>query len=123
MKTVLNQGVDLTPSPITIEAYGGHIVKHHGKCSLTVKYKNQTHTDTFHVTDTDGPVILGLHTCKALDLITIKYTLDIKTETAEHKHSVEQNNIGVEDKVARAQIMIDYKDCFEGYWVFQRNSM
>ena len=119
LKTVFPQGVDLTPSPITIEAYGGHIVKHHGKCSLTVKYKNQTHTDTFHVTDTDGPVILGLPTCKALDLITINYTHDIKTETAEREHSVEQNDIGVEDKAARAQIMTDYKDCFEGIGCFK----
>ena len=42
LKRVFPQGVDLTPRPITIEAYGGHIVKDHGKCSLTVKYKNQT---------------------------------------------------------------------------------
>ena len=75
--------------------------------------------DTFHVTDTDGPVILGLPTCKALDLITINYTHDIKTETAERKHSMEQNNIGVEDKAAHAQIMTDYKDCFEGIGCFK----
>ena len=69
--------------------------------------------DTFHVTDTDGPVIICLPTCKAHDLITINYTHDIKTETADRKHNVEQNDIGVEDKAARAQIMTDYKDCFE----------
>ena len=69
----------------------------------------------FHITETSGPTIIGLPSCRKLGLITLNYkgTLDVQEST-----NVNANDTKAlrpqGDKAARAQVLSDFPDVFQG---------
>ncbi len=89
---------NLQASDITIEAYGGHKVKHYGNCKLQILHDNAVMTDSFHVAQADGPIIIGCPLAEALELVTINFVHNIDSKPVEHFE--------------------EFKDCFEGIGCF-----
>ena len=70
----------LSPSSTIITGFGGHVVGHHGTCTLKLAYGGSCKSYPFHVVDADGPTILGLPTCEDLNLITMNFCITTKEE-------------------------------------------
>ena len=67
---------NLNPSNMRITAYGGSVVTHYGTCTLQVTHRNESVMSTFHV-KSNGHIIIGLPTCRALKLVTLNYAMNI----------------------------------------------
>ena len=61
----------LEPSTTVLSSYGGTRITQYGRVGLKCKYKNTPFTCNFYVADCSGPVIVGLPTCRALNLVTL----------------------------------------------------
>ncbi|CAI9715336.1 Hypothetical predicted protein [Octopus vulgaris] len=61
----------LTPSDVILTAYGGTRIPQLGKITITGTHKGKTIKCSFYVTRTEGPAILGLNTCKKLNIVSI----------------------------------------------------
>ena len=110
--------LDLMPSDTRITAFGGSTVIQYGTCSLTLRHRDTTETSTFYVVKSDGPLILGLSTCKALGLVTLNYGLSIdKVDIDEPSTCKSTRPVG--DKNAKEQVLRDYGDVFKGIGCFE----
>ncbi len=93
---------DLSPSNTTIKTYGGHNIPHLGICDIQAKYKEFQNTLQFHVVDIEGPVIIGLPTCKEMNLIQFNYNVNIQDES-----------------LLRRRILSSYGELFTGIGCFK----
>ncbi|CAI9741978.1 Hypothetical predicted protein [Octopus vulgaris] len=66
----IKEGI-LTPSDVILTAYGGTRMPQLGKTTITGTHKGKTIKCSFYVTTTEGPAILGLNTCKKLNIVSI----------------------------------------------------
>ncbi|XP_029653414.1 uncharacterized protein K02A2.6-like [Octopus sinensis] len=66
----VTQGI-LTPSDVILTAYGGTRIPQLGKTTITGTHKGKIIKCSFYVTRTEGPAILGLNTCKKLNIVSI----------------------------------------------------
>ncbi|CAI9742026.1 Hypothetical predicted protein [Octopus vulgaris] len=66
----IKEGI-LTPSDVILTAYGGTRIPQLGKTTITGTHKGKTIKCSFYVTTTEGPAILGLNTCKKLNIVSI----------------------------------------------------
>ena len=71
------------PTQTRLIAFGGHTVEMYGTCYLTLTHKERSERCLFHVSKSEGPVLLGLPTCNALQLVTFHYNIDIADNRAE----------------------------------------
>ena len=94
----------LKPSKVHIVAYGGSTVRHYGTCEVKINHRGRTEYTTAHVTDTTGPVIIGLPTCRRLGLVTLHYSLSESPVDASSGHKI----------TSRSQLLRDYNDGFTG---------
>ena len=94
----------LKPSKVRIVAYGGSTVRHYGTCEVKINHRGRTEYTTAHVTDTTGPVIIGLPTCRRLGLVTLHYSLSESPVDASSGHKI----------TSRSQLLRDYNDVFTG---------
>ncbi len=102
-------------------AYGGHEIKQFGMCNLTVDHNGHKESSIFHVTDTQGPIILGLPTCRALGLVAVNYSLQ-----SDHLQSMSRDNraektfsMTMGDINAKKKILKEYGNVFEGIGCFE----
>ena len=105
--------------------YGGHTVTHYGTRMLQVIHRNESVMSTFHVVKQNGPrpTIIGLPTCRALKLVTLKYAMNIgptaerdtDTTAAVHTHTTRPK----EDETAKTHILNEYADVFDGIGCFE----
>ena len=102
----------LTPSATTITAFGGQTIQHYGTCSLTLSHNGYSNTYPFHVVNTTGPTILGLPTCRDMNLVTLNYSI-----TTEQDKTSTQKPVG--DPAAKTEILQQYQDCFNGIGCFK----
>ena len=103
----------LTPSSVKIVAYGGTAVKLHGTCNLGIRHKNEFTSAVFYVTDTKGPVLIGLPTCQALGLVSLNFNVQV----ANHPPTTEPNPKG--STITRDQVLEQYPDVFDGIGCFE----
>ena len=73
--------VDLRPSSTRISAYGCTQIMQHGTCILTVCNDSREIAATFYVVNKEGPVILGLPTCRSLELVILKFSINATQDT------------------------------------------
>jgi len=68
----------------------------------------------FYVVQTEGPVIIGLPTCRHLGLVTLNYSIAARDGTSNSKrlHSL------VGDAETKEKILHEYKDVFSGIGCF-----
>ena len=97
----------LTPSDLTITAFGGHIIQHCGTCELRLSHGGHSEPYSFHIVTTTGPTMLGLPTCRNMKPVAPKYSLTTAT----------QDPLGNTD--AKKELPCQYKDCFEGTSCFK----
>ena len=76
----------LAKSTTILTAYGGTRIQHHGTVKIPCKFKDNETTTTFYVTDAPGNAILGLPTCKKLQLIKLEYKYKYKTPRSQSDH-------------------------------------
>ena len=107
----------LSPSSTIITGFGGHVVGHHGTCTLKLAHGGSCKSYPFHVVDADGPTILGLPTCEDLNLITMNFCITTKEEIS--GPSTPPKPVCDPDPVAKEQLLKQYRDCFEGIGCFQ----
>ena len=107
----------LSPSSTIITGFGGHVVSHHGTCTLKLAYGGSCKSYPFHVVDADGPTILGLPTCEDLNLITMNFCITTQEEIS--GPSTPPKPVCDPDPVAKEQLLKQYQDCFEGIGCFQ----
>ena len=106
---------EITPSNVRITAFGGSSVKLVGVCNMKITHKDTTEAVTFYIVNPEGPVILGLPTCRRLGLVTLNYMMN-----ADHSVSTPcslSSIIG--DQQARKQILNTFSDVFEGIGCFE----
>ena len=108
----LQQPPRILPSEIRIIAYGGTTVKQHGICTLGVRHKDAHVTTDFYVTDTKGPVLIGLPTCRALGLVSLNFHL--KTDETLKSELTDSTPRPTGDPQARAKILSEFNDVFQG---------
>ena len=108
--------LNLAPSTTTITAFGGHTVPHYGTCTLTLSHNGHSKPYEFHVVNAKGPTILGLPTCTDMKLITLNHSI-----TTQQKYSPEATTTpkAVGDPVAKAKLLQQHKDRFNGVGCFQ----
>ena len=82
--------------------------------SVTVANDKQPEVALSHVTHTTGPVILGLPTCHALGLVTLKYTLH-----TEHCSAKPVKSKPTSDLSAKKKVLEEYSDVFSGIGCFK----
>ena len=110
----------LQPTQTRLIAFGGYDVEHFGTCSLTLTHGEQSERCTFHVSKADGPVILGLPSCRALQLVTLHYNMNVVENTApENQQSTAQSTL-TGDPDARKSVLSEYADCFDGIGCFRK---
>ena len=85
-------------------AYGGSTVRNYGTFEVKINYRGRTEYTTAHVTDTTGPVIIGLPTCRRLGLVTLRYSLSESPVDASSGHKI----------TSRSQLLRNYNDVFTG---------
>ena len=102
----------LTPSATTITAFGGQTIQRYGTCSLTLSHNGYSNTYPFHVVNTTGPTILGLPTCRDMNLVILNYSI-----TTEQDKTSTQKPVG--DPAAKTEILQRYQDCFNGIGCFK----
>ncbi|XP_028416418.1 uncharacterized protein LOC114540431 [Dendronephthya gigantea] len=91
-------------------AFGGQAIEHFGTCKLALSHNDRSGLYSFHVVNTTGPTILGLSTCTDMKLVTLNYSLQCaSTGNASHGGNSE----------AKANLLTQYADCFEGIGCFQ----
>ncbi|CAI9722692.1 Hypothetical predicted protein [Octopus vulgaris] len=61
----------LTPSDVVLTAYGGTRIPQLGKATIRGTHKKKRIECTFYVTRTEGPAILGLDTCRRLNIVSV----------------------------------------------------
>ncbi len=54
-----------------LRAYGGHPLKHFGKCMIRTSYGSRHENTEFYITDDDGPALLGCKSSQALGLVKV----------------------------------------------------
>jgi len=91
----------LKPSTTRIMAYGGTEIPLYGTCELTVSHLDKKEMATFYVVQTDGPVIVGLPTCRKLGLITLNYSISTGSNIpiSHSRHTI------VGDAIAKERIL------------------
>ena len=94
----------LKPSTVRLIAFGNNQVSQLGVIDLDVTNKGITQKHEFYVTNTNGPVILGLSTCSDLNLITVNN--EVKKRPS--------------DANLRQTILREYSDVFDGIGCFER---
>jgi hypothetical protein len=99
----------LQKSDTIIKAYGGSTIPQYGTCRLIVSYASHEETSTFHVVKCDGPAILGLPSCRALQLVTLNHAMNVARP--------EEASEG--DPEERKKILEEFADCFQGVGCFQ----
>ena len=81
---------------------------------------------TFHVVNSNGPTIIGLPTCRALKLVTLNYAMNIVPTAERNTDTTADVPIYTTqpkgDESARANILNEYADVFDGNWVFRRRA-
>ena len=108
----------------SITAFGGHVITPAGMCALALQHRGTLHTTNFYVVEYNGPVILGLPSCRALQLVTINYSLSVmdmeKTVIPTTDTSLEDVHTGKprSNTLAKAAIMKEYPDRFQGVGCF-----
>ncbi len=54
-----------------LRGYGGHPLKHFGKCSIRSSYNSRQENTKFFITEEDGPALLGCQSSQALGLVKV----------------------------------------------------
>ena len=101
---VLDARTRLKPSTVRLIAFGNNQVSQLGVIDLDVTNKGITQKHEFYVTNTNGPVLLGLSTCSDLNLITVNN--EVKKRPS--------------DANLRQTILREYSDVFDGIGCFER---
>ena len=81
------------PSNTRIVAYGGTTVKQHGICKLGIRHKENHISADLYVTDTRGPVLIGLPTCRALGLVLLNFNVETDEATSKPTKPTQQNYV------------------------------
>ena len=115
VRTTRNQTLRLVPSTVRILAYGDVSLRNHGTCELPVSHGEKTTAAKFYVTDAKGPVLLGLPTCRALDLVSLHFNVKINDASSSSTHCTRAKG----DARARAKILREFPDVFEGIGCFE----
>jgi hypothetical protein len=101
----------LIPSSTRITAFGGHKIEHYGICKLHLTHNGNTTEYPFHVVNTSGMTIIGLPTCRSMNLVTLHCSIDL--DTAKLPMSTSNG-----DLKAKKDILYEYGDVFNGIGCF-----
>ena len=86
-----------------LTAYNGQLIRQYGITRLKCVHETTTHEAEFFVADTPGPVILGLPSCRKLNLVTLNCAVS--------EHSPPLNS--------KEDLQRLYPDCFKGIGKFR----
>ena len=98
----------LKGSDVKLSAYGGSPIKHYGVSSVKCNHKGRSVILSFHVTETEGPTMLGLRSC--LELGLVKLNCDSIQNSPIPLGSIRGD--------AKTDLYKKYPDCFEGIGSF-----
>ena len=104
-----NENLCLQNSDTVIRAYGGTTIPQYGTCQLLVSHNSKSELSTFHVVKCEGPAILGLPSCRALQLVTLNCELNV----------LSTKEMADGDRKLREKILEDFAECFKGVGCFQ----
>ena len=108
-KSDADELTELQKSKTVIKAYGGSTIPQYGTCKLTLTHAQQTVESLFHVVKCSGPAILGLPSCRALNLVTLNLALNID----------DPPDIADGDPKEKNVILEEFSDCFKGIGCFE----
>ena len=106
----------LTSSTSRIFAYGGATVRHLGITSFNIQHNGKESTASFFVTDTAGPVLIGLPTCRDLELVSFHFS--VKLSALDDLPSMTASPRSTGDEQFRQRILSEYADVFDGIGCF-----
>ena len=115
----------LRPSTTRLIAFGGHSIQNFGTCNLTVSHHEKRERCVFHVSQASGPAILGLPTCRALNLVSLHFNINVTDSAPTDEREDIPNNMEAPqpskprgDDAARQTILREYGDVFQGIGCF-----
>lgn len=88
---------DLIDSSVRLRGYSGSDIKVVGMCHLKIKHKGQEYITEFTIADVSSPPILGLNTCRELNLVQL--VLAVGTEKEDNE---------------KQKILKEFSDIFDG---------
>lgn len=103
----------LSPSDVTLSAYGGSQIKHRGAITIPCSYKGESTRALFYVTDIADPAIIGLPTSTNLKLLTFNFSI--------HKNvSTPRNDTVFKEQPTKNKqdVISQYHECFSGVGKF-----
>ena len=83
-------GIPLKKTAVRLFVFGGAPIKQEGICRPGERFCDRFVGATFHVVNSEGPVLLGLQTSQELGLITLN--LALKTDTLTTREYKAQTN-------------------------------
>ena len=86
-----------------LTAYNGQLIRQYGTTRLKCVHETTTHEAEFFVADTPGPVILGLPSCRKLNLVTLNCAVSEHPPPLNSKEDLQRL----------------YPDCFKGIGKFR----
>jgi hypothetical protein len=101
----------LIPSITRITAFGGHKIEQYGISKLHLTHNGNTTEYPFYVVNTSGMTIIGLPTCRSMNLVTLHCSIDL--DTAKLPMSTSSG-----DLKAKKDILYEYGDVFNGIGCF-----
>lgn len=80
-KNLESADLKIRPTTVNLTAYNGTPIRCHGKIDLPVQHGDRRFKTTFYVVDSRGPAIVGLPSCKTLDLVRINCPIATVTKS------------------------------------------
>ena len=99
----------LSSPDVTLTAYGGSQIKHHGTVTIPCSYKGEHARASFYVTDTPSPAIIALLTSTDLKLLTLHFSIEENVPTPSNGTASKEQPI--KDK---QDLISQYPECFNG---------
>ena len=96
----------LSSSDVTLTAYGGSQIKHHGTVTIPCSYKGEHARISSYVTDTPGPAIIGLPTSTVLKLVTLNFSIEENVPTPRNSTASKEQPIKDKQDLIRLPIKI-----------------
>ena len=116
-----------------LRVYGGGPINQLGTANLQCIYRGRKFTCPFYITDANGPVILGLPTCEALEIVTIHCSaVEVDMSDTEKDEQYKSENGKDEQYIPsdtplnkrariteKADLLKMYPECFHGVGCFK----
>lgn len=106
---------EIKPSFATLKGYGGSKIENVGVVYMKISHGNKTINTKFNVVNAPpgSPSMIGCRQAQELGLITVNIDNVASKERPKDSNQPPRSNIDQQPTLSEAQVLTDYKDCFD----------